>query len=143
MANNDKQKIVEIMKKSSNFAFFATNDGDQPKVRPMSACVEDDMSIWLATMANSRKARQVKRNPKVSLAFVVPPTGDETAIVMGEAEIVEDMDQKKRIWGLLSYDPKQFWPEGPESKDYCLLKIDIKQVEWWENFESGLKTYQP
>jgi general stress protein 26 len=143
MATNDKQKIVEIMKKACDFAFFATNDSDQPRVRPMSACVEDDMSIWMATMGNSRKAQQVKKNPKVSLAFVVPPNGEETAIVIGEAQIVEDAEQKKRIWGLLSYDPKQFWPDGPESESYCVLKINIKQVEWWESHESGLKTYQP
>jgi len=143
MSSSDKQKIVAIMKKASSFAFFATSDGDQPRVRPMSACVEDDMSIWMGTMSSSRKAQQVKRNPKVTLAFVVPPAGEETAIVIGEAEIVEDMEQKKRVWGLLSYDPTQFWPDGPESEGYCLLKINIKQVEWWESHESGLKTYVP
>jgi general stress protein 26 len=143
MSASDKQKIVEIMKKASDFSFFATGDGDQPRVRPMSACVEDNMSVWLATMSNSRKAQQVKQNPKVSLAFVVPPMGEETAIIIGEAEIVEDTEQKKRVWGLLSYDPKQFWPDGPESKDYCLLKINIKQVEWWESHQSGLQTYEP
>lgn len=143
MGSSDKQRIVEIMKKASNFSFLATCDSDQPRVRPMSACVEDDMSIWMGTMSSSRKAQQVKQNPKVSLAFVVPPAGEETAIVIGEAEIVEDMEQKKRVWGLLSYDPTQFWPDGPESKDYCVLGINIKQVEWWESHESGLKTYVP
>ena len=143
MANIDRQKIVEIMKKASDFAFFATNEGDQPRVRPMSACVEDDMSIWLATMANSRKAQQVKQNPKVSLAFVLPPNGEQSVTVIGEAEIVEDTEQKKRIWGLLSYDPKQFWPDGPESKDYSVLKINIRKIEWWEDWESGRKTYEP
>jgi general stress protein 26 len=143
MANTDKQKIVEIMKKASDFAFFATNDGDQPRVRPMSACIEDDMSIWLGTMANSRKAQQVKQNPKVSLAFIVPPNGEQSATVIGEAEIVEDAEQKKRIWGLLSYDPSQFFSEGPESKEYCVLKINVKQIEWWEDWESGRKIYEP
>ncbi|KPL01068.1 MAG: hypothetical protein AMJ91_01885 [candidate division Zixibacteria bacterium SM23_73_3] len=143
MATTDKQKIVEIMKKASNFSFFATSDGDQPRVRPVSAMVEDDMSVWVATSAASRKVQQLKKNPKVSLAFVQQPQGEKAATIIGEAEIVEDMEQKKRVWGLASYDPLQFWPDGPESEDYCVLRINIKQVEWWESFESGMKTYEP
>jgi pyridoxamine 5'-phosphate oxidase len=143
MATNDKQKIVEIMKKASDFAFLATNEGDQPRVRAVSPCVEDDMCIWIATMASSRKVQQIRKNPKVNLAFVVPPDGEQSATVIGEAEIVEDMEQKKRIWDLLSYDPSQFFSEGPESKEYCVLKINVKQIEWWEDWESGRKTYEP
>jgi general stress protein 26 len=143
MANTDKQKIVEIMKKASDFAFLATNDEDQPRVRAVSACVEDDMCIWIATMSSSRKVQQIRKNPKVNLAFVVPPNGEQSATVIGEAEIVEDMEQKKRIWGILSYDPSQFFSEGPESKEYCVLKINVKQIEWWEDWESGRKIYEP
>jgi general stress protein 26 len=143
MANTDKQKIVEIMKKASNFAFLATCDGGQPRVRPVSPMVEDDMSVWVATSASSRKVKQIKKNPRMSLAFVVHPQGDKAATIIGDAEIVEDMEQKKRIWGLASYDPSQFWPDGPKSKDYCVLKINVKQIEWWEDWETGMKTYEP
>lgn len=143
MANTDKQKIVEIMKKASNFSFFATCDGGQPRVRPISSMVEDDMSVWMATSAASRKVQQIKKNPKVSLAFVQQPQGEKAATIIGEAEIVEDMEQKKRVWGLAAYDPLQFWPDGPETKDYCVLKINIKKVEWWEDMAVGMKTYEP
>ena len=139
----DKEKIIEIMRKASSFAFLATDDSDQPRVRAVSPCVENDMSIWIATMSGSRKVQQIEKNPKVSLAFVVPPNGEQSATVIGEAEIVEDVEQKKRIWGLLSYDPLQFFPEGPESGEYCVLKISIKKIEWWEDWETGMKTYEP
>jgi len=143
MDSSDKQKIVEIMKKASNFSFFATSDGDQPRVRPIASMVEDDMSVWMATSAASRKVQQIKKNPKVTLAFVQQPQGEKAATIIGEAEIVEDMRQKKRVWGLASYDPAQFWPDGPETEDYCVLKIDIKKVEWWEDMMEGMKTYEP
>ncbi len=143
MNPSDKQKIVEIMKKASSFAFLATCDSGQPRVRPVSPMVEDDMSVWVATSGKSRKVQQIKKNPKMSLAFVVHPQGDKAATIIGEAEIVEDMEQKKRVWGLASYDPTQFWPDGPESKDYCVLKINVKQIEWWEDWETGMKTYEP
>jgi general stress protein 26 len=143
MDSSDKQRIVEIMKKASNFSFFATCDGGQPRVRPIASMVEDDMSVWMATSAASRKVQQIKKNPRVSLAFVQQPQGEKAATIIGEAEIVEDMEQKKRVWGLAAYDPSQFWPEGPETKDYCVLKINIKKVEWWEDMAVGMKTYEP
>ena len=143
MNSSDKQKIVDIMMETNLFAFLATGDGDQPRVRPVAPIVEDDMSIWVATSAGSRKVKQIKQNPKISLAFVQHPNGEKAATVVGEAEIVSDLEQKKRIWGLAPYDPSQHFPEGPESEDYCLLKINIKKIDWWEDFESGTKIYQP
>jgi general stress protein 26 len=143
MNSSDKQKIVEIMKKASSFAFLATGDGDQPRVRPVTPIVEDDMSIWVATSAESRKVKQIKQNPKISLAFAQHPEGEKAATVIGEAEIVANMEQKKRIWELAPYDLSQYFPNGPESEDYCLLKISVGKIEWWEDFESGMKTYEP
>ena len=143
MNSSDKQKIVAIMKEASLFAFLATCDSGQPRVRPVAPIVEDDMSVWVATSTSSRKVKQIKQNPKVSLAFVQHPRGEKAATIIGEAEIVPDMEQKKRVWGLAPYDLSQYFPKGPESEDYCVLKINIKKVEWWEDFEGGTKTYEP
>lgn len=131
------------MKQTNLFAFLATGDGDQPRVRPVAPIVEDDMSIWVATSAKSRKVKQMKQNPKISLAFVRHPEGEKAATVIGEAEIVADMEKKKRIWGLAPYDLSQYFPNGPESEDYCVLKINVSKIEWWEDFGSGTKTYEP
>jgi len=143
MTTSDKQKMVEIIKKAQNFAFLATCDGDQPRVRPMATMLDDDMSVWMATSAKSRKVQQIKKNPKVSLTFVVPPQGDQAVTILGEAVIVKDMEEKKKVWKLAAYDPLRFWPDGPETEDYCVLKIKIKQIEWWESFEDGMKIYEP
>ena len=142
MNSSDKQKIVDIMKKTNLFAFLATGDGDQPRVRPVAPIVEDDMSIWVATSAASRKVKQIKQNPKISLAFVRHPEGEKAATVIGEAEIIANLEHKKRVWGLAPYDLLKYFPNGPESEDYCLLKINVGKIEWWEDFESGMKTYE-
>jgi general stress protein 26 len=143
MTASDNQKIMDIMKKAQNFAFLSTSEGDQPRGRPMATMLGDDMSIWMATSGKSRKVQQIKKNPKVSLVFLVPPQGDQAATVLGEAVIVTDMEEKKKVWEMAAYDPAQFWPDGPETEDYCVLKINIKQVEWWESFETGMKIYEP
>jgi len=142
MNTSEKQKIVDIMKECCLFAFLATSDGDQPQVRPVSPIVEDDLSVWVATFASSRKVKQINQNPKICLSFVQHPSGEKSAMIIGEAKVTEDMEQKKRVWKLAPYDISQHFPEGPESKEYCLLKINPKKIEWWESREGGRKIYE-
>ena len=137
MSSSEKQKIVAIMKAITP-AYLATCDGDQPRVRAVSPIVEDNMSIWVTTFSTSRKVKQIKQNPEVSLAFVQPDYGgksERTAIVVGEAEIITRIDEKKRIWKLWSeiypeHKLESEFPNGPESNEFCLLKIIVKNVEW-------------
>ena len=143
MSVRDKKKIVAIMKANSRHAYLATCDGDQPFVRPVSPIVEDDMSIWITTFCTSRKVKQIKHNPKICLAFVEQPRGDKAAVVFGNTQITSDLQKKKRVWELAPFDLSQHFPKGPESKEFCVLKILVKKVEWRDSWESGTKTYIP
>ena len=51
--------------------------------------------------------------------------------VTGTAKFVEDLTEKKRIWNgkVFDYDLSQFWPAGPESKDFGLMLITPDRVE--------------
>ena len=53
MSSIDLEKIIDIMKKTCLHTYLATADGDQPRVRPVSPIVEDDMSIWVTTFSPS------------------------------------------------------------------------------------------
>ena len=143
MIPSDSQKIVSIMKANSPHAYFATIDGNLPQVRPVSAIVEDDMSIWITTFNTSRKVKQLKQNSKCCLAFVEMPDGDKAATVTGEAKIITDLEIKKKVWNLAGFDLSGYFPKGPEDEEYCLLKIDINKVEWRESWEAGRKVYEP
>jgi general stress protein 26 len=140
MSLKEKEKIVAIMKENCLFAFLATSDGDQPHVRPVSPIVEDDMTIWVATYTNSRKVKQIRQNSKISLAFVKHPEGEKTAIVIGTAEIIAHMDEKKRIWKIAPYDMSRHF-KTPESKELCLLKINPQKIEWWDDWATGRKVF--
>ncbi|TKJ43354.1 hypothetical protein CEE36_04800 [candidate division TA06 bacterium B3_TA06] len=131
------------MKENCLHAYLATCDGDQPRVRPVSPIVEDDMSIWVTTFASSRKVKQIKANPKISLAFVEQPTGEKAAVVIGEAQIIPDLAEKKRVWKLATFDLSQYFPDGPESRDFCLLKIVIKKIEWRDSLTGETNIYEP
>ena len=140
---SDEQKIVSIMKDNFLHASLATCDGDQPRVRTVSPIVEDDMSMWVTTRSTSRKVKQLRENPKICLAFVEPPDGDKAATVIGEVQIIPDIEKKRRVWNLAPFDLYEHFPNGPDSSDFCLLKIVIKKIEWRESGIGGLKIYEP
>jgi len=143
MKLSHEQKIVSKMMEYSIRAYLATCDGDQPRVRPVSPVVEDDMSIWVTTGATSRKVKQIRQNPKICLAFVEQPNGDKAATVIGEARIIPDIKEKNRVWKLANFDLWEHFPNGPDSDDFCLLKIVIKRIEWRETWIAGEKIYEP
>jgi general stress protein 26 len=143
MESPNKKKMIAVMKRNCLHAYLATCDVDQPAVRPVSPIVEEDLSIWVTTFCSSRKVKHIQSNPKVCLAFVGQPSGDEAAFVFGEARLVADLEEKKRIWTLAPFDLSRHFPEGQESKEYCLLKILPSKIEWRESWEGGTKAFEP
>jgi len=143
MKSSEKQKMIAIMKENSLHAYLATCDDDQPVVRPVSPIVGDEISIWVTTFCSSRKVKQIQNNPKICLAFVEQPSGDKAAVVVGEAKIVPDLEEKKKIWNLATFDLSQHFPKGPQSSEFCLLKIIVGKIEWRDSWEGGTKIYKP
>lgn len=131
------------MKENSLHAYLATSDGAQPFVRPVSPIVEDDMKVWLTTFSTSRKISHIRQNPRICLAFVEQPQGDKAAVIFGEAHVVPDLEEKRKVWQLARFDLSQHFSDGPESKEFCLLRIVPKKIEWRDSWEGGTKTYRP
>ncbi|MCX7756873.1 MAG: pyridoxamine 5'-phosphate oxidase family protein [candidate division WOR-3 bacterium] len=142
MSLNAKERIVAIMKETLNHAYLATTDKDQPIIRSMTPIVEDDMTIWLITYSNSRKIKQIKKNPKVCLFFTKQPDGDKTVCVLGKAQIVTDLKTKRYVWQISHYDPSSYFPRGPEHSPFCVLKVIPTKIEWWDNWEMGRRVYR-
>lgn len=131
------------MKETCLHAYLATCDGDQPRVRSVSPIIEDNMSVWVTTYSTSRKVKQIRQNPRICLAFVEQPNGDKAAIVIGEAQITLDIEEKKRVWKLATFDLSEYFSNGPDSDEFCLLKIIIKRIEWRDSWTSKVKIYKP
>jgi general stress protein 26 len=87
--------------------------------------------------------KHVQQNPKICLAFVEQPRGDKAAIVVGEAEIVADLEERKRVWGLANFDLSEHFPDGPESDEFCLLRIVPTKIEWRDSWTSRTLIYEP
>jgi general stress protein 26 len=131
------------MKGNYLYANLATCDGDQPRVRIVSPVVEDDMSIWVTTRSTSRKVKQLRDNPKVCLAFMEPPDGDKAVTIIGEAHIIPDSEKRRRVWKLAPFNLYEHFPDGPDSADFCLLKISVRRIEWREVGTGAVNIYEP
>jgi len=126
----DIQKVKEIVK-SCIFASLATSDKGQPRVRPVSVFMVDDLSFLVATFAKTRKVAQLLGNPKVELCFV--DANHRQVRVAGIASAVDSIEEKDRL--MQKYlDPKmwQRFFKGPEDPNFILFKIAPRQVEWME-----------
>jgi len=143
MNSTERGKIVAMMKENSLHAYLATCDSDQPRVRPVSPIVEDNLSVWVTAFSTSRKVKQIRQNPKICLAFVEQPGGDKAAVIIGEAEIITNLEEKKRVWKLTTFDLSENFQNGPKSDEFCLLKILIDKIEWRDSWTDKVKIYEP
>ena len=55
-------------------------------------------------------------------------------MVRGTADVLTDPATKERIWDVMDYDLAQFWPDGPSSSDYCVIRVTPTRVELSEMF---------
>ena len=63
-ANNER--IVRILRQAKTF-FFATVDGDQPRVRPFNAVVEFEDKVYFYTNNHKTAFKQMMNTPKIEL----------------------------------------------------------------------------
>jgi general stress protein 26 len=129
MSDSTFWERVHAAAAKATWAYLATANGTQPKVRVVHPAFEGDR-VWVATGRVSAKAAHVDKNPKVELFYQI---GAEMVhlTVTGTAKFVEDLAEKKRIWNgkVFDYELSQFWPGGAESKDFGLMLITPARVE--------------
>ena len=79
--------------------------------------------------SNSAKAREIQKNGAVDIQFQVAPDDFVHLLVRGNASVLTDQATKDRIWDVMDYDLAQFWPGGPTSPDYCVVRVQPVRVE--------------
>ncbi len=129
---------VEAAAQKAIWCALATVTGDEPRVRMVHPTWEGD-TLWIATGPTTAKARQIQRNSAVDIQFQVAPDDFVHLLVRGNATIVTDADTKRRVWDVMDYDLSQFWPAGPESPDYCAVRVEPTRVELSHMFGTANK----
>ncbi|MBF0503975.1 MAG: pyridoxamine 5'-phosphate oxidase family protein [Candidatus Omnitrophica bacterium] len=119
-----KDEAIDIVR-DAGFGFFATVEGDQPRVRPMMPYLSDDGELLLALLGRSRTIAQIKSNPNVEICFVDRKMW--YCRISGKAIISDDISKKQLVFENVPMLRQYF--AGPEDPNYYLAVVTIKSME--------------
>jgi general stress protein 26 len=78
------------------FPMLASDDGGQPRVRPVSPVKTDGFTVFVASLRSSGKTAELERNPRVELCYL---TKDHDQVrLTGVCELVTDRGLRQQIW---------------------------------------------
>ncbi|MDT8304718.1 MAG: pyridoxamine 5'-phosphate oxidase family protein [Anaerolineae bacterium] len=116
----------EIMEKAA-FCFLMT--GGPPgaiSARLMQPYApEDDLVVHFGASGNSRKAQELQRDGRATVAYQLAEEGAYVAL-LGQATVETALALRQRYW---RESFTAFWPEGPEEGDYAVLRFVPARIE--------------
>ncbi len=140
MTRNEKVKITEMIKSLRHHCFLATSGIDhQPNIRPMFPYIDDELNLRFTTFQSSRKVKEINTNAKVAVFFSSPPPDwDKEIIIFGTADFVTNPEEKYSIWVKSGGNLSRYFPDGPDSDDFCVINILIREIRWRDGFQSPI-----
>ena len=128
--NDDLEKLVKLMK-AMDCGMLTTTDSDGSlRSRPMSSNgkVEDSGDIWFFTYGESNKVLEAQENPQVNVSFS-DIKNQKYVSLSGTAQLVRDKEKIKELW---QPELKAWFPEGIDTPDIALLRINAEKAEYWD-----------
>ncbi|MDQ1679943.1 MAG: hypothetical protein QOI42_802 [Frankiaceae bacterium] len=125
-SNDDIAKVAELIR-GNTIAMLTTIDPDGTIMsRPMAMQeVEFDGDLWFFAERSSRVASQVASDPRVNVAV---GSGSSWVSLAGTASVVDDVAKKREQWDA---SVEAWFPEGPQSADIVLLRVEAHSAEYW------------
>ena len=112
------------------FPFLATDDGGQPRLRPVSPVRTEDFTVYVANLRGYHKTQEIAENPRVELGYL--DQNHDQVRITGVAEVVSDADLLQAIWDdnpLL----RQYLGtvDNPELIVYCIRPQRVRFMQEW------------
>ena len=118
-----------------DFGMLTTIDGGVLRSRPMSTQdAEFDGALWFFTSSKTHKVEEIEKDNRVNVSYAAPESNTYVS-VSGTAEIVKDQDKIDEYWSEVH---KAWFPEGKNSPDLVLLKVNVEQAEYWDSPSSTI-----
>lgn len=119
----EKEEGLAILRKV-DMAYFATIDGDSPRVRMMSIIHHKNMT-WAATIKGREKIDQIEANNKFEFSSFIPiaENVNRQIRVRGKAEIISNMESKKELSKAISFF-EAYW-SSPDDPRFILLRLNV------------------
>lgn len=132
--NRDTIRIsaLEIMRETNYCALVTLDSTGQPQIRTMNPFpANDEFITWFATSRNSRKVRDIRNNPNVSVYYADHMAAKGYVSITGKAEIIDDRE-------LLLKMKREYWNGIPNWQNlFVLIKIVPVRLEVI-NYKHGL-----
>lgn len=90
-----RRLALETMQ-AARFPMFASVEGDQPRLRPISPVKSDGFTVYVASMRSSGKTGELEQNQKVELCYL--SDAHDQVRITGFAGLVTDPKVRGEIW---------------------------------------------
>ncbi|GAA0566503.1 hypothetical protein GCM10009416_00540 [Craurococcus roseus] len=87
----------------------------------------EDWSVAFVTSAGSRKAEEIRRSGRLTLAYQHDPDGAYVSLV-GRARLDADPASKARLW---VPDLDEWFPGGRDDPDAVVVRFEAERIELW------------
>ena len=127
---SDLAKLRELLA-DARVCMLTTIDADgAPWSRPMALQSDGfDGTLWFFTNADEPKIEHIERNANVGVA-VSRTTESDYVVLAGTASVHHDPARAKALW----QEPARAWfPDGPDSPDLRLIRVDVARAEYWDS----------
>lgn len=113
-----------IMTAARYCALVTIGEDGRPQARTMDAFPPDDrFVVWMATNPRTRKVREIRRDPRVTLYYFDAGARGYVTLV-GTARLVDDPEEKARRW---KPGWEAFYPDRDRS--YLLIEVTPERLE--------------
>ncbi len=88
---------------------------------------ENPLTVYISTNTSSIKMKQIKENNNIAIYYSLPSEG-KGIMLQGQAEILDDMELKEKIW---VDDWVMYYPKGYTDPDFTILRLKPKYLKGW------------
>lgn len=116
----------DVIQKAGYCSLVTLGEDGHPQARIVDPLGPDErFTIWIGTNPLTRKASQIRRDPRVTLLCFDAATSSYVT-VLAKAVIVTDAAEKKRRWKE-QWTP--FYAAGSSGNDFMLIRLDPARLE--------------
>lgn len=123
-------KLWELIK-SIRFGMLTTRHANgHLHARPMTTQNRalDTPQLHFFASRSTEPVIDADAQPQVNVSYA-DPGQDRYVSVSGRARIVDDPQQKQRLWNTAA---EAWFPYGPQDPDVALLEVEIEHAEYWD-----------
>ena len=123
-----KQRILDIIHKPQLAALATITEQGNPWVRYVVAVGDGNLEIRCATFGDSRKAKQIEKDPNVHLTCGVNGLQEMAPYlqIQGEATVTDNKEERHGFWN----DMLEPIFEGPDDPRYSVVVIKPYRIEY-------------